>query len=232
MAYRTRQEALAARDMLSGRKIDLEKGCILKAEMAKKNLHVRRENACGSTQMINAAYNEYIRQSSMQTDYSVQQNQQNQQRRWSSGMQQQSVFDQTLGRLFAIDLENPFGFNSAQRNLQTLQRCDNNIRNNHSNLDDYGRQPTNQVPTHDSYLSANDHFYSTGSVSMDQYHQLNDGLNSNGQSLYSSSRENSPTDFIHTIDEETYKDEYNMLRGFDELASSKAPTQGTMEILL
>ncbi|KAG0223183.1 hypothetical protein BGW42_006075 [Actinomortierella wolfii] len=40
--FRTHQEALAARDVLNGRKVDPEKGCVLKAELAKKNLHSRR----------------------------------------------------------------------------------------------------------------------------------------------------------------------------------------------
>ncbi|KAL1921496.1 uncharacterized protein VTP21DRAFT_11212 [Calcarisporiella thermophila] len=40
--FRTRQEAIAARDILSGRKVDQEKGSMLKAEMAKKNLHTKR----------------------------------------------------------------------------------------------------------------------------------------------------------------------------------------------
>ncbi|KAF9424650.1 hypothetical protein BGZ94_008001 [Podila epigama] len=40
--FRTHQEALMARDVLSGRRIDAEKGSQLKAEMAKKNLHTRR----------------------------------------------------------------------------------------------------------------------------------------------------------------------------------------------
>ncbi|KAI0340878.1 hypothetical protein BDW22DRAFT_358196 [Trametopsis cervina] len=40
--FRTRQEALEARDVLQGRRVDLEKGSILKAEMAKKNLHTKR----------------------------------------------------------------------------------------------------------------------------------------------------------------------------------------------
>ncbi|CAG8656777.1 8472_t:CDS:2, partial [Racocetra fulgida] len=35
-------EALEARDILSGRKVDAEKGSVLKAEMAKKNLHTKR----------------------------------------------------------------------------------------------------------------------------------------------------------------------------------------------
>ncbi|KAJ3180823.1 hypothetical protein HDU85_003905 [Gaertneriomyces sp. JEL0708] len=40
--FRSRLDALEARDLLSGRKVDAEKGCILKAEMAKKNLHTKR----------------------------------------------------------------------------------------------------------------------------------------------------------------------------------------------
>ncbi|KAJ3071051.1 hypothetical protein HK102_006526 [Quaeritorhiza haematococci] len=40
--FRTRIEAMEARDILSGRKVDAERGCILKAEMAKKNLHTKR----------------------------------------------------------------------------------------------------------------------------------------------------------------------------------------------
>lgn len=35
-------EALEAKDILSGRKVDAEKGSVLKAEMAKKNLHTKR----------------------------------------------------------------------------------------------------------------------------------------------------------------------------------------------
>lgn len=41
--FRTRLEALDAKEILNGRKIDLERGCILKAEMAKKNLHTKKE---------------------------------------------------------------------------------------------------------------------------------------------------------------------------------------------
>ncbi|KAG5459046.1 MAG: hypothetical protein BJ554DRAFT_614 [Olpidium bornovanus] len=40
--FRTRLDALEARDVLSGRKVDAEKGSVLKAEMAKKNLHTKR----------------------------------------------------------------------------------------------------------------------------------------------------------------------------------------------
>ncbi|KAI7901800.1 uncharacterized protein BX663DRAFT_89150 [Cokeromyces recurvatus] len=40
--FRTRKEAIDARDILNGRRIDAEKGCLLKAEMAKKNLHTKR----------------------------------------------------------------------------------------------------------------------------------------------------------------------------------------------
>lgn len=40
--FRTRQEALEARDILQGRRVDVERGSVLKAEMAKKNLHTKR----------------------------------------------------------------------------------------------------------------------------------------------------------------------------------------------
>ncbi|ORX53240.1 hypothetical protein DM01DRAFT_1374679 [Hesseltinella vesiculosa] len=40
--FRTRAEAIAAKDLINGRKIDNEKGSTLKSEMAKKNLHVKR----------------------------------------------------------------------------------------------------------------------------------------------------------------------------------------------
>lgn len=47
--FRTRQEALEARDMLQGRRVDIEKGAVLKAEMAKKNLHTKRGVGIGSS---------------------------------------------------------------------------------------------------------------------------------------------------------------------------------------
>ncbi|KAI8342632.1 hypothetical protein BC941DRAFT_413355 [Chlamydoabsidia padenii] len=40
--FRSRTEALNAKDTISGRKVDAEKGSVLKAEMAKKNLHTKR----------------------------------------------------------------------------------------------------------------------------------------------------------------------------------------------
>jgi hypothetical protein len=40
--FRSRDDALAARDVLQGRRVDIEKGAVLKAEMAKKNLHTKR----------------------------------------------------------------------------------------------------------------------------------------------------------------------------------------------
>lgn len=40
--FRTRQEALEARDVLQGKRVDAEKNAVLKAEMAKKNLHTKR----------------------------------------------------------------------------------------------------------------------------------------------------------------------------------------------
>jgi hypothetical protein len=40
--FRTRKEALDARDILQGKRVDAEKNAVLKAEMAKKNLHTKR----------------------------------------------------------------------------------------------------------------------------------------------------------------------------------------------
>ncbi|KII95306.1 hypothetical protein PLICRDRAFT_209958 [Plicaturopsis crispa FD-325 SS-3] len=45
--FRTRAEALEARDGLQGRRVDIEKGAVLKAEMAKKNLHTKRGPGVG-----------------------------------------------------------------------------------------------------------------------------------------------------------------------------------------
>ncbi|KAI8327665.1 hypothetical protein EDC96DRAFT_531459 [Choanephora cucurbitarum] len=47
--FRTRLEALEAIDVLSGKKIDQDKGTVLKAEMAKKNLHIKRGSATQTT---------------------------------------------------------------------------------------------------------------------------------------------------------------------------------------
>ncbi|GAA5950657.1 hypothetical protein JCM21900_002543 [Sporobolomyces salmonicolor] len=43
--FRTRQQAVEAAEMLNGKKVDSEKGSVLKAEMAKKNLHTKRSAA-------------------------------------------------------------------------------------------------------------------------------------------------------------------------------------------
>ncbi|EAU84414.2 hypothetical protein CC1G_01410 [Coprinopsis cinerea okayama7 len=40
--FKSREAALEARDVLQGRRVDIEKGAVLKAEMAKKNLHTKR----------------------------------------------------------------------------------------------------------------------------------------------------------------------------------------------
>lgn len=40
--FKTREAALVARDGLQGRRVDIDKGAVLKAEMAKKNLHTKR----------------------------------------------------------------------------------------------------------------------------------------------------------------------------------------------
>ena len=45
--FRTREQALEARDVLQGRRVDVEKGAVLKAEMAKKNLHTKRGPGVG-----------------------------------------------------------------------------------------------------------------------------------------------------------------------------------------
>lgn len=45
--FRTRQEALDARDALQGRRVDVERNAVLKAEMAKKNLHTKRGPGVG-----------------------------------------------------------------------------------------------------------------------------------------------------------------------------------------
>ncbi|KAI9311169.1 hypothetical protein BX666DRAFT_2162950 [Dichotomocladium elegans] len=40
--FRTRLEAMEAVEVLNGKRVDLERGTLLKAEMAKKNLHIKR----------------------------------------------------------------------------------------------------------------------------------------------------------------------------------------------
>ncbi|ORY05878.1 hypothetical protein K493DRAFT_274749 [Basidiobolus meristosporus CBS 931.73] len=40
--FRSRLEALQARDILSGKRVDAERGCVIKAEMAKKNLLIKK----------------------------------------------------------------------------------------------------------------------------------------------------------------------------------------------
>ncbi|KAJ3022649.1 UNVERIFIED_CONTAM: cell cycle RNA binding protein whi3 [Siphonaria sp. JEL0065] len=42
--FRSRKEANYARDYLTGRKVDLERGSVLKAEIAKKNLHIKQRS--------------------------------------------------------------------------------------------------------------------------------------------------------------------------------------------
>jgi len=51
--FRTRQEAVSAKELLQGKRIDMEKGAVLKAEMAKKNLHTKR--GVGTMPAINSA---------------------------------------------------------------------------------------------------------------------------------------------------------------------------------
>ena len=49
--FRSRQEALEARDILQGKRVDAEKNAVLKAEMAKKNLHTKRGPAPVNTNL-------------------------------------------------------------------------------------------------------------------------------------------------------------------------------------
>ncbi|KPV78144.1 uncharacterized protein RHOBADRAFT_50652 [Rhodotorula graminis WP1] len=49
--FDTRQHALAARETLNGRRVDYERGSVLKAEMAKKNLHMRKNVLVTATAM-------------------------------------------------------------------------------------------------------------------------------------------------------------------------------------
>ncbi|CAO3643145.1 unnamed protein product [Mucor fragilis] len=52
--FSTRQEATDAAMEMNGKRVDVEKGCILKAEMAKKNLHIKRNSIVPSTSAINS----------------------------------------------------------------------------------------------------------------------------------------------------------------------------------
>lgn len=54
--FRTRGEALEARDALNGRKIDAERGCVLKTEMAKKNLHTKQRPVLSNTNAEGAVF--------------------------------------------------------------------------------------------------------------------------------------------------------------------------------
>ncbi|OMH85198.1 Cell wall integrity protein scw1 [Zancudomyces culisetae] len=54
--FRSRVEALEARDILTGRKIDNESNCVIKAEMAKKNLHTKKGSGSGSIGQLGLEY--------------------------------------------------------------------------------------------------------------------------------------------------------------------------------
>jgi len=58
--FRSQVEALEARDILTGRKVDAEKGCILKAEMAKKNLHTKRGLSIDYASTNNYSYTTHV----------------------------------------------------------------------------------------------------------------------------------------------------------------------------
>ncbi|ORX63129.1 hypothetical protein DM01DRAFT_1331203 [Hesseltinella vesiculosa] len=55
--FRTRRQALEAVEVISGKKVDQEKGFTLKAEMAKKNLHVKRGSVAHLTTIDTAQSN-------------------------------------------------------------------------------------------------------------------------------------------------------------------------------
>ncbi|KAI8338472.1 hypothetical protein BC941DRAFT_512606 [Chlamydoabsidia padenii] len=50
--FRTRLEAMEAVDILGGKKVDQDKGTVLKAEMAKKNLHVKRGSVAPTSNIL------------------------------------------------------------------------------------------------------------------------------------------------------------------------------------
>ncbi|KAK9761846.1 hypothetical protein K7432_012943 [Basidiobolus ranarum] len=54
--FRSRLEALQARDILSGKKIDFDRGCMIKAEMAKKNLLIKKIVTADGT-FVNSSMN-------------------------------------------------------------------------------------------------------------------------------------------------------------------------------
>ncbi|CAO3598290.1 unnamed protein product [Absidia cylindrospora] len=53
--FHTRLEAMEAVDVISGKKVDQDKGVVLKAEMAKKNLHVKRGSVAPTTNTLLSA---------------------------------------------------------------------------------------------------------------------------------------------------------------------------------
>ncbi|KAJ3368230.1 hypothetical protein HDU91_000730 [Kappamyces sp. JEL0680] len=63
--FRTVEEAMQARDVLCGRKVDAERGCALKAEMAKKNLHTKRGISSGEAAKLYALNSSFRRRASV-----------------------------------------------------------------------------------------------------------------------------------------------------------------------
>ncbi|KAG0947322.1 hypothetical protein G6F57_003240 [Rhizopus arrhizus] len=57
--FKTRLEALESIEVLSGKKIDQEKGTVLKAEMAKKNLHIKRATTGNSVDLKPSIYDHF-----------------------------------------------------------------------------------------------------------------------------------------------------------------------------
>ncbi|KAI8056831.1 hypothetical protein BDF22DRAFT_606162, partial [Syncephalis plumigaleata] len=55
--FRTRLTALEARNVLNGRKVDLQSGAVLRAELAKKNLQMKRITTLSNGFELNTLYN-------------------------------------------------------------------------------------------------------------------------------------------------------------------------------
>ncbi|ORX62268.1 hypothetical protein DM01DRAFT_1331716 [Hesseltinella vesiculosa] len=54
--FRTRLEAMEAKEIINGRKVDAEKGSVLKAEMAKKNLHSNNKRHPSTHDILTTGY--------------------------------------------------------------------------------------------------------------------------------------------------------------------------------
>ncbi|KAJ2398521.1 hypothetical protein GGI23_003191 [Coemansia sp. RSA 2559] len=92
--FNSRVEALEARDILTGRKVDVEKNCSLKAEMAKKNLHTKRGlSSLGLSTAVAATFG----LDTPSTALGFQQQQAAQQSQAQSQQQQSAILPRTAG---------------------------------------------------------------------------------------------------------------------------------------